>query len=193
MKPKLEDRRVRRTKKLLKESFIELMSEKQIKDITVKDLTEHADLNRGTFYLHYLDIYDLLNQLEDEVIENVSMMIQDFNFRNSNQSTYLLLEQLFEYIYDNKHILKTFLRSHSQGHFFNKIQLLIKTIGLDTLKNLYQESDSIEYTLFLSFVSNGVIGVTEQWISDGMTLTPKEMALLIDNIINHGARILIQK
>ena len=43
MKPKLEDRRVRRTKKLLKESFIELMSEKQIKDITVKDLTEHAD------------------------------------------------------------------------------------------------------------------------------------------------------
>ena len=104
MKPKLEDRRVRRTKKLLKESFIELMSEKQIKDITVKDLTEHADLNRGTFYLHYLDIYDLLNQLEDEVIENVSMMIQDFNFRNSNQSTYLLLEQLFEYIYDNKHI-----------------------------------------------------------------------------------------
>lgn len=169
------------------------MSEKQIKDITVKDLTEHADLNRGTFYLHYLDIYDLLNQLEDEVIENVSMMIQDFNFRNSNQSTYLLLEQLFEYIYDNKHILKTFLQSHSQGHFFNKIQLLIKTIGLDTLKNLYQESDSIEYTLFLSFVSNGVIGVTEQWISDGMTLTPKEMALLIDNIINHGAKILIQK
>lgn len=84
-----------------------------------------------------------------------SMMIQDFNFRNSNQSTYLLLEQLFEYIYDNKHILKTFLQSHSQGHFFNKIQLLIKTIGLDTLKNLYQESDSIEYTLFLSFVSNG--------------------------------------
>lgn len=193
MKPKLEDRRVRRTKKLLKESFIELMSEKQIKDITVKDLTEHADLNRGTFYLHYLDIYDLLNQLEDEVIENVSMMIQDFNFRNSNQSTYLLLEQLFEYIYDNKHILKTFLQSHSQEHFFNKIQLLIKTIGLDTLKNLYQESDSIEYTLFLSFVSNGVIGVTEQWISDGMTLTPKEMALLIDNIINHGAKILIQK
>ena len=105
MKPKLEDRRVRRTKKLLKESFIELMSEKQIKDITVKDLTEHADLNRGTFYLHYLDIYDLLNQLEDEVIENVSMMIQDFNFRNSNQSTYLLLEQLFEYIYDTSYTL----------------------------------------------------------------------------------------
>lgn len=193
MKSKIEDRRVRKTKRLLKESFIELMSEKQIKDITVKDLTERADLNRGTFYLHYLDIYDLLNQMEDEVIENVSMMIQQFNFQNSSKSTYLLLEQLFEYIYENKHILKTFLQSSFKGQFFNKVQSLIKTTGLETLKNIYQESDPIQYTLFLSFVSSGIIGVTEQWISDGMTLTPKEMALLIDNIINHGATILIQK
>ena len=57
---KLEDRRVRRTKQLIKQSLIELMHEKPFKDITVKDITERADLNRGTFYLHYVDIYDLL-------------------------------------------------------------------------------------------------------------------------------------
>ena len=54
---KLEDRRVRRTKQLIKQSLIELMHEKPFKDITVKDITERADLNRGTFYLHYVDIY----------------------------------------------------------------------------------------------------------------------------------------
>ena len=63
---KLEDRRVRRTKQLIKQSLIELMHEKPFKDITVKDITERADLNRGTFYLHYVDIYDLLSKIEDE-------------------------------------------------------------------------------------------------------------------------------
>ncbi|MDO4925716.1 MAG: TetR/AcrR family transcriptional regulator [Turicibacter sp.] len=61
---KLEDRRVRRTKQLIKQSLIELMHEKEFKEITVKDITERADLNRGTFYLHYVDIYDLLIALK---------------------------------------------------------------------------------------------------------------------------------
>ena len=59
-----EDRRVRRTQKLLKESLVQLMSEKAFKDITIKDITERADLNRGTFYLHYSDTYDLLTARE---------------------------------------------------------------------------------------------------------------------------------
>lgn len=48
-----EDRRIRRTQRLLKESLAELMSEKSFNNITIKDITEKADLNRGTFYLHY--------------------------------------------------------------------------------------------------------------------------------------------
>ena len=68
---KLEDRRVRRTKQLIKQSLIELMHEKPFKDITVKDITERADLNRGTFYLHYVDIYDLLSKIEDETLQAI--------------------------------------------------------------------------------------------------------------------------
>ena len=71
---KLEDRRVRRTKQLIKQSLIELMHEKPFKDITVKDITERADLNRGTFYLHYVDIYDLLSKIEDETLQAIEEM-----------------------------------------------------------------------------------------------------------------------
>ena len=53
-----EDRRIRRTKKLLKQALAQLMDEKEFKDITVRDITERADLNRGTFYLHYRDVYE---------------------------------------------------------------------------------------------------------------------------------------
>ena len=70
-----EDRRVRRTQKLLKESLVQLMSEKAFKDITIKDITERADLNRGTFYLHYSDTYDLLTAMENGVLEDFQEMI----------------------------------------------------------------------------------------------------------------------
>ena len=63
-----EDRRIRRTKKLLKQALAQLMDEKEFKDITVKDITERADLNRGTFYLHYTDTYDILNKIENEIL-----------------------------------------------------------------------------------------------------------------------------
>lgn len=56
---KKEDRRVRRTKKLLSQGLIELMQHKQVKDITVRELAERVDVNRGTFYLYYRDIFDL--------------------------------------------------------------------------------------------------------------------------------------
>ena len=66
-----EDRRIRRTKKLLKQALAQLMDEKDFKDITVKDITERADLNRDTFYLHYTDTYDILNKIEDEILKNI--------------------------------------------------------------------------------------------------------------------------
>ena len=73
---KKTDRRIRKTKQQLQEGFIHLRKSKSIKDITVKELCELTDLNRGTFYLHYKDIYDLSEQMENEIIQ---MCIRDRN------------------------------------------------------------------------------------------------------------------
>ena len=62
---KKEDRRVRRTKKLLTQALTQLLQEKQINEITVKELTDLADMNRGTFYLYYKDMFDMLEKIEE--------------------------------------------------------------------------------------------------------------------------------
>jgi len=61
-----EDRRVRKTKRSLRDCLVRLMKEKKIQDITVREISEMADINRGTFYLHYKDIYDLLEHVESD-------------------------------------------------------------------------------------------------------------------------------
>ena len=62
------DPRVLRTRKLIMDSFIELSGKKEFKDITVKDITTEAMINRATFYYHFEDIYDLLEKVLSEVL-----------------------------------------------------------------------------------------------------------------------------
>ena len=58
-----QDRRIRKTRAVLKSSLLSLMKEKSVKHITVKELCDKADINRGTFYLHYTDVFDMLEQI----------------------------------------------------------------------------------------------------------------------------------
>lgn len=187
---KLEDRRVRRTKQLIKQSLIELMHEKSFKEITVKDITERADLNRGTFYLHYVDIYDLLSKIEDETLQAIEEMMLDYRCKINMPSCYELLDELFSYIEDNRDLFEVLLHSQSEGIFLNKLQYLIKTMGLDLMNMIYKDTSRPHYCYFLSFVLNGVLGVTEQWFNNGMDMSSTEMATMIDHFIMDGISIL---
>ena len=75
MAPEKEDRRVRRTKERLRQALTQLLLEKDIHDITVRELTDLADVNRGTFYTHYKDIYDLLEQTENALFSELEECI----------------------------------------------------------------------------------------------------------------------
>lgn len=59
-------------------TLVDLMLEKEVGKISVKELTQKADVNRSTFYLHYLDIYDMLEQMENEFVETIQGFFHDF-------------------------------------------------------------------------------------------------------------------
>ena len=69
-----EDRRIRKTKSAIKSSFIELLNEKELEKITIQDIANRADINRGTFYLHYEDKYLLLSDMDDEFISQKTIL-----------------------------------------------------------------------------------------------------------------------
>ncbi len=187
---KLEDRRVRRTKQLIKQSLIQLMQEKSFKEITVKDITERADLNRGTFYLHYVDIYDLLNSIESEILATIEKILLTYNESSAPLSCFELLQEVFSYIEINRELFEALLNSEVEEAFLTKLQSLIRTLGLDLMQVVYKDTSLPHYSYFLSFVLNGVLGVTEQWFKNGMDLSSTEMATMIDHFIIDGISIL---
>ena len=83
MEEKVVDRRVRKTKRQLRLALMKLMADKSIKDISVRELAAIADINRGTFYIHYKDVYDLLSSLEDELADGLVAVCRRHNAKDS--------------------------------------------------------------------------------------------------------------
>ena len=73
-----EDSRVKRTKKLIRQGLVELAKTKRLNKITVKELTDYIEINRGTFYLHYKDVYDLVDALENELYNDFDAKLSSY-------------------------------------------------------------------------------------------------------------------
>jgi AcrR family transcriptional regulator len=93
------DRRVSKTLKALKNALIVLIEEKELRKITVSDITKEANINRGTFYLHYLDIYDMVEKLEDEIINKIKKIVDSGNTLATNYLYLPTLVKIIEYFY----------------------------------------------------------------------------------------------
>ncbi|WMT38879.1 helix-turn-helix domain-containing protein [Paenibacillus sp. D2_2] len=87
------DKRVMRTKAVIREALTQLIEEKGFEALTVKDITTRAEINRGTFYLHYRDKYDLLEQSEQELIQGLIGILT--TIRPFNSLNQIEMEQIF--------------------------------------------------------------------------------------------------
>ena len=101
MEEKVVDRRVRKTKRQLRLALMKLMAEKSVKDISVRELAAIADINRGTFYIHYRDVGDLLQRLEDEMAERLILVCRKHAHSSGEGSAYPYLADLYRFARDN--------------------------------------------------------------------------------------------
>ena len=106
-----EDRRIKRTKRQLSAGLIELMKKKNIKDITIKELVEKVDINRSTFYLHYSDIYDLLNDIEKNLMEEVTSVFNSYKNIEQLEDSYAFLLTLFKTFDNNRELCKILMNN----------------------------------------------------------------------------------
>ena len=174
------DRRVRKTRKLLKECLIRLLKEKRVQDITVRELTDMADLNRGTFYLHYDDIYDMLHKIEDEMfLEFNEIMEQKPVVTNSLASQGPLLE-FFRFLDRNRDLAKVMIGPHGDLAFVNRLKDQIEKRTLQVLESAQSDAN---YKYLCSFIITGCVGVVETWLKESNPQSPEEMAEILGTML----------
>ena len=172
-----EHRKVRYTKMVIRESFFELLETKPLKQITVKELCELADINRGTFYSHYTDIYDLVEKLEDELIDKVNSEIE-FN-RIGKKDQLQMFTAVFTHVQKNISDYKIILLNPDSSRCLDTI--LAETYKYHTSvlisKHPPISQNMIDYTFAL--LSSGSTKVILNWIENNFEESAEEMAKLI--------------
>lgn len=96
---KLPDRRVLRTKKNIRQAFLRLLAEKNINQITIKELSDLADINRKTFYMYYSNIEEILFELEDELVQKLVLVFEKELFKNEALNSYSFFKNLNQAIH----------------------------------------------------------------------------------------------
>lgn len=181
-----KDKRVIRTKALLIRSLSALMKQKNIKDITVKELCEYADINRGTFYLHYKDIYDMLDSIEQELSEKFLQIFQKYNSETNEDFPYPLFLEIFKLVDDNAELFRVLIGPNGDISFIMKIFKLYNIHCLQSEFNKLSPQFSMDQVYYSNFILYGCVGLIEQWLSRDTKESPEKMAELITKLVSTG-------
>jgi AcrR family transcriptional regulator len=184
------DRRVVRTKAAIRKALLDLIAEKGFEALTVRDITTRADINRGTFYLHYQDKYDLLQQTEAQVIADLEQLTEQPGAFNVPDPTNLsepvpFLLDLFEYLQTNAALMAAVLGLRGaqafQAYIRQSIQNdFLKKRGVYALVRLERLTVPLEY--LVSYVAAAHFGVFQTWLQGGCRESPHEMALILTRL-----------
>lgn len=185
---KKEDRRVKYTKKAIKDSFLSLFESKPLEKISVTEICTNADINRGTFYSHYSDPYDLKEKLEAEFIEAIKARIctctDNHNSRMSTVCTFRMLK-------DNRELCRVF--TGPNGDF----RQLIHIVGSQypsylgdvhaALRQYSPENANCLQPMMVSCITS----VIKYWFDNGMLEEPEVIAEALDEFILSGLKAFI--
>lgn len=182
----MEDRRLRRTRERLRESLLELLGEKDIRAVTVKELTDRADVNRGTFYSHYQDIYDMLDQLEAEVFGEFTALLDAYTQADLERGLEPILRDVFCFVDRHAGLCLRLMAGDQENAFFQRLRQEIHRRAMEDWGELYGFAGAPDGERQLAFVVSGAIGMVQSWLTDGRKESPEDMAALAGLLILHG-------
>ncbi|OTN74962.1 hypothetical protein A5886_000006 [Enterococcus sp. 8G7_MSG3316] len=169
------NRRTIYSKNVIRQAFQELLLEKEFEKITIKEIAERADINRGTFYKYYKDTAALLEEIETELVREISG-----NLQQESLSLDLWLSKLLTILYENPSTTHLILLNNS--HLLNLLMTEIKPETFKRFALYFKEATTEELELCLSYFVCGSIGLIEHWLKAFPEMAPDAVAALLIQI-----------
>lgn len=179
------DRRVKRTKKALLDALFELLENKPLNRITVTELTERADINRATFYFYYTDLYDMLEQIQDDAYALLLEVLEDSPVSALSVDTLAAyMTKFLKFCSENYKMCKFVMNNDGNNQLRRKIHAAILS-RVPSSKDLYPDDDPRRY--LTGFVLTAATGLILDWLNEGMLVEPEAMARFMASVYFEGA------
>ncbi|WP_290786768.1 TetR/AcrR family transcriptional regulator [Exiguobacterium sp. UBA7533] len=185
---KKQDLRIIRTDRRIRETFLQLIDEVGFDAVTIKLLTERAEVNRGTFYHHYADKYELLERMTNEIFEKIEATFEreiPFVLINKTEdSPYRRIIPFLIFLYENRTLMRILLSPTSDGMFRKRVRDYMQQILFSGLHEQGERLVPEDY--LIAYLSAAHLGVIESWLSHPNETTPEEIARIIFTISMEG-------
>ena len=161
----------KKTRNLIKKTFAELMNEKkELNKITVTELVKRAGITRSTFYTHYDDIYEVVN---DYQLETIELLVSDDKVLNSIQDIYSYFDEIFECLNKNEEIYKMLLSSNGSLVFLEQLKKLAGEKIYYAMKKIIKNNKYLQ--LDITFYMDGVISELIKYFRDQSDYSSEEL------------------
>ncbi len=188
MKSNKLDRRVQYTRMVLRQSLLDLMKEQSISKITVTNICEKAEVNRGTFYAHYTDPYDLLHQIEAELYQEIVTSIER-SLKSDSIPT--LLQDIFQSIERNGDLCKILFGEYGDKDFIKSILQIVHDKCMTEWAQYAQGLDRVHLEWLYTFTAEGSVGLIQSWVLGGMKEPPADIAMFIYKLSSVGLQTIL--
>lgn len=176
------DARVRYTRMIIEQSFLELLRDKPFAKITVTELCEKAQINRATFYKHYLDIPDLLEKIEETLFDQIR---ESFGSEKVKLKEFLI--KMMYYTRENQSRYMALGGDHGDPNLMAKTFLVCYESAYPLVEQNMPNLKESERKMLYHFLSQGAGGILTWWIKDGMRESPEDVAQFILGVCSMAA------
>ena len=185
------DRRTKYTKKIIKDTLIKLLSEKDIKKVTVSEICKIADVNRATFYRYYLDVYDLLNKIEEDFINELKAPYLEDPARISSVGAFS--KEILAVFLENKDLVRILFNTNNNIYFLNEVLEVAYDMCKAKWMNDVPEITEAEINYAAIFIFNGALGIVNYWVKNDFDKDIEEVSHAIEQLGYFGTKNFIYK
>ena len=183
---KTEYRSAFRSRKLIKQAFVELLKEKEIDKITVKDVVTKADINRGTFYAHYTSVYSVSEQIGNEIISALFEFLDEFKTTRLIENPLPFMMKISRFLENDLEFYRLLINSERSIAFLNKLKTLFIDKILSDEKKMSAIKNKEQFIICVNLYASGFVGIYQDWFNHKIKMSLDELTFNFSEIIKKG-------
>ncbi|KRL02186.1 TetR/AcrR family transcriptional regulator [Liquorilactobacillus capillatus] len=190
MAGKKNNRRTLYTKHVIRRSFLELLQSEKLEKITVTEICQKADINRGTFYRYYQNPLDLMRYLQDEVYQKCMCLLK----QRFNEGSCGILKVIFTVLKEtDPEIVRTIMDKQNGRAFLEEVFAGAKEATRPFTMQQIKWLTDVQFDYFYAYITNGSIGIISQWVRSGMEHNTKKIEKMVTIMVEESKQCMEDK
>ena len=183
---KTEYRNAIRSRKLIKQAYVDLTKEKDIDKITVMDIVTRADINRGTFYAHYKNVNAVSEQIGNDIISALFEYLDEFKSSRMVENPFPFLTNIARFLEKDLEFYRVLINSQLSLSFMNKLKTLFIDKIMSDEKKMSSIKDKDQFMVCVNLYASGFVGLYQDWFNRKIKMSLDDLTYNFSEIIKNG-------